>query len=30
MGARLLDDWTVCRLDGAALLALGGRRTQIV
>jgi GNAT superfamily N-acetyltransferase len=30
MGARLLDDWTVCRLDGAALLALGGERTQIV
>jgi diamine N-acetyltransferase len=30
MGARLLDDWTVCRLDGAALLALGGKPTQIV
>jgi GNAT superfamily N-acetyltransferase len=30
MGARLLDDWTVCRLDGAALLALGGERTEIV
>jgi len=30
MGARLLDDWTVCRLDGAALLALGGGRTEIV
>jgi GNAT superfamily N-acetyltransferase len=30
MGARLLDDWTVCRLDGAALLALGAERTKIV
>ena len=24
-GARLLDDWTVCRVDGAALPALAGR-----
>ena len=23
-GARLLDDWTICRVDGDALLALGG------
>ena len=23
-GARLLDDWTMCRVDGAALAALGG------
>lgn len=25
-GARLLDDWTTCRVDGAALSALGGRQ----
>jgi GNAT superfamily N-acetyltransferase len=29
-GARLLDDWTMCRVEGAALLALGGADTQIV
>ncbi len=26
-GARLLDDWTMCRVDGAALAALAGKAT---
>ena len=30
MGARLLDGWTICRVDGAELLALGGQKTQII
>ena len=30
MGARLLDDWTICRVDGEALMVLGGKPTQIV